>query len=231
MSRGRLTLLALALLVGCAAAFTYTEALKLETKPIGRGRVDRWFSPVCECPQETARVSFLVREPVRIDVRVVDEDGDVVRTLASGVRRQPGRAAFTWDGRDDTGRVAPDGEYRVRVRLLDERRTIVIPEGMNLDTKAPRVQLHGATPSTLVFGDTLEVRYSSSEAGAPVLVVEGDPVLQASVRRSGSRTVRWPDVLAELTLAPGTPLAFAVVDRAGNISEPTGPVTFVTSAG
>jgi len=49
--------------------------------------------------------------PVRIDV--VDANGRLVRRaeLAGG---RPGERIWTWDGRDDAGRLAPAGYYRVR---------------------------------------------------------------------------------------------------------------------
>ncbi len=131
-ARTGLVLLALALLVGTVAAFTYTEAIKLERTPVGKVRVQTRLAPECECPRETARVGFDLREPQRIDVTVVNADGDEVRELASDLERQEGRFVLTWDGRDEAGLVVPDGAYRVRVRLRDERRTIELPEDIKV---------------------------------------------------------------------------------------------------
>jgi FlgD Ig-like domain len=130
-------LLAVALLAGTVAAFTYTEAIKLERKPIGKVRVDRRLSPECDCPRQTARIGFDLREPERIGVRIANRDGNEVRVLASDVREPEGRVLLTWDGRDDAGAVVPAGTYRVRVRLLDERRTVVFPVGIKVTRPAP----------------------------------------------------------------------------------------------
>jgi FlgD Ig-like domain len=130
-------LLAVALLVGTVAAFTYTEAIKLERKPIGKVRVEGRLSPGCDCPRETARIGFDMREPERIDVTIANRDGHEVRVLVSDVRRPKGRVLLTWDGRDDAGAVVPAGPYRVRVRLLDERRTVVFPTGIKVTRPAP----------------------------------------------------------------------------------------------
>jgi FlgD Ig-like domain len=134
--RPGMVLLAVALLVGTVAAFTYTEAIKLERKPVGKVRVDPRLSPECDCPRETARISFDLREPTRIDVTIATRDGDEVRLLAADVRQPKGRVELTWDGRDDAGQVVPAGAYRVRVRLKDERRTIVFPEGIKVTRPA-----------------------------------------------------------------------------------------------
>jgi FlgD Ig-like domain len=224
-----MTLLAVALLVGCAAAFTYTEVLKLERKPVTRVRLDRWLSPVCDCPGETAAIGFRLRKPERLDVKVVDEDGEVVRELASGLSSPAGRLRLEWDGRDDAGDVVPDGAYGVRVRLLDERRTISIPVDMNVDTKAPRVRLLSASPPTVVAGDTLRVRYWANEPGRPVLVVDGEIADRTRRLGPGSHGTGWRNVVERLALSPGTPIAFAVEDRAANLSEPTQPITIVAA--
>jgi FlgD Ig-like domain len=136
-ARPGMILLAVVLLVGTIAAFTYTEAIKLERKPVGKVRVEGRLSPGCDCPRETARIGFDLRERERIDVTVANRDGDEVRVLASDLRRPKGRVVLRWDGRDDAGLIVPDGTYRVRVRLRDERRTIVFPEGIKVRRRAP----------------------------------------------------------------------------------------------
>jgi hypothetical protein len=130
-------LLAVALLVGTVAAFTYTEAIKLQRKPVGKVRVDHRLLPGCDCPRETARIGFDLREAERIDVVIANRDGDEVRVLASDLRQPEERVVLRWDGRDDAGAVVPNGTYRVRVRLRDERRTVVLPEGIRVTRRAP----------------------------------------------------------------------------------------------
>jgi FlgD Ig-like domain len=128
--------LGVALLAGTVAAFTYTEAIKLERKSIVKVRVDPRVVPGCNCPRETARIRFDLRERERMDVTVVDRDGHEVRVLAANLRRPKGRVELTWDGRDDAGRVVPNGTYKVHVRLKDERRTIAFPEGIRVSSRS-----------------------------------------------------------------------------------------------
>ena len=227
MRRPGMTLLALALIAGAVAAFTYTEALKLETKPVGTARFDRWLSPVCDCPRETARLRFRLREPKRLDVTVVDADGERVRVLESGARHPAGRVRLSWDGRDDAGQVVPDGAYRVRVRLRDERRTIAIPVDVNVDTRAPRARLLDV--SILVeFAGELEVRYRSNEPARPILSVDGTEVVRGELHGAGRTTLVWPAVVDGMPLAAGIhTISLAVEDRAGNVSAPSAPVTIL----
>jgi FlgD Ig-like domain len=226
--RPRMTLLALALVGGSVAAFTYTEALKLETKPVGRASFDRWLSPVCDCPRETARLTFRLREPKRLDVTVADADGKRVRVLESGAFHPKGRVRLSWDGRDDAGQVVPDGAYRVRVRLLDERRAIAIPVDVNVDTTAPRVRLLGASPTLLEYGGELRVRYLSNEPARPILSVDGTDVARGERRGAGRRLLVWPAVVEGTPLVPGIhTIALAAEDRAGNVSLRTVPVAIL----
>ncbi|EKE68954.1 flagellar hook assembly protein FlgD [Oceanibaculum indicum] len=50
-------------------------------------------------------------------LRVVDSEGNVVRTLDG--EYEAGRHDFTWDGKDDAGNPLPDGAYALRVSALD----------------------------------------------------------------------------------------------------------------
>jgi len=219
-----LTLLTVALLVGSVAAFSYTERLKLKRSPVGVARFDRWLSPECDCPQATVSLSFLLRKPERIEVAVVDPDDNEVRRLATDARRPAGRIEFEWDGRNEEGAVVPDGPYRVRVRLLNERRTIVVPVDVRLDTKPPRVRDVDVSPTTVAAGEEVEIRFTTNEFGTPVVFVDGEAAERGPPGRPGERRLTWE------TLVPGTyEVAVAVEDRAGNLSEPAGPTTVLVA--
>ena len=83
--------LVVALLVGTAAAFAVTERLKLVRSPIAAPEIDRVFSPVCDCERDEAAIAFRLREADRVDLAIVDGDGDVVRTLVP-LPQRAGRA-------------------------------------------------------------------------------------------------------------------------------------------
>jgi hypothetical protein len=117
----------LALLVGSAAAFTRTERLKLASSPVAKPRFERHLYPNCDCKDRRARLSVLFRRPEQVDVSIVDIDGAHVATLARGKHLLAGRTSFGWNGRDDTGKVVAGGRYRLQIRLVGERRTILIP--------------------------------------------------------------------------------------------------------
>ncbi len=59
-------------------------------------------------------ISFAVAREARVQVRLFDARGRLVRTAFDGAVAA-GEHAVAWDGRDDQGRRAPSGVYRVQV--------------------------------------------------------------------------------------------------------------------
>jgi hypothetical protein len=218
-------LLAVLLLLGSAAAFTWTEKLKLEPPPVEATPFHKRFSPLCGCRRETARLSFVLVRGDSIDVEVVDKDAEVVRTLADGLERRPGRVKLDWDGRDADGNVVPDGAYRVRVRLERADRSVLLRRSVRVDTQPPHVQLRGVSATTFSRGGRgIVIRYTASEPGRLVLLVDGRRAVRMRVE-AGASSLTWDGTFRSQMAAPGVhEVAFRMVDDAGNRSDTTEPV-------
>jgi hypothetical protein len=233
--RWGLILLAVALLVGSAAAFTRTERLKLRPGPIGKPRYLRHFSPACDCPRAKARFSFLLRHADVLDVYVVNSDGHGVAKLASGLDRHAGRVELKWDGKESSDGLAPDGEYRLRIHLRHARRSILVPTTTQLDTVRPRVRVLPLAQTTISPGaagsaGTLAIRVRSSEPGRAFLLVDGKPALRRVPLKARRATIQWDGTRHGKPVAPGAhDLTLVVVDRAGNRAAPTGPLSVTVS--
>lgn len=227
LRRLAVTVLVLALLAGTTAAFALTEALKLERSPVARPRFDRVFSPTCACPQATARLELRLRRGDTIDAVIVDDDGVLVRTLVSGSRRVPGRLVFHWNGRNEANAVVPDGEYRLRVHLADERRTIVIPNVVRVDTRAPAVELVSLFPQRLSPDgdgrrDRARIVVRLSEPARPLLLVDGEVAVEGRRHAAGTAELAWPETANGTRLQAGLyGLTLRAQDRAGNVSPAT----------
>ena len=218
MSRTGLIAVALVLLIGSAAAFTRSERLKLEPSPVAKPKFDRHLSPGCGCPHESSELTLLLRGPERLSVAVVDADGDHVTTLAESQDLPAGRASFDWDGRADDGQVVPDGRYRLKLRLENDRRTILIPKTVLVDTEPPTVR----PVKTIATDEGLLVRYKTNESARVLLFLDGKKVAH-SERKGGSGRIMWEEGGTQPTGA----LTLVAVDRAGNRSEPV-PVLAVS---
>jgi FlgD Ig-like domain len=231
LPRLAITALVLALIGGTTAAFTLTEALKLQRSPIGKPRIRPFFSPTCECPKRTARMLIRLKKEDRLDVVVVNSDGDPVRTLASDVRESPGKVIFTWDGRTDAGALAPDGAYRLRVHLDEEHRTIVIPNTTRLDTEPPTAELVSLAPRVLSPDgdgrrDSATLVVSLGEDSRPVVLVDGTPAEAGRRAPAGESELDWPGTREGRPLGEGTyVVGVQASDRAGNVSPQSSGLT------
>ena len=107
MARLASTVLVVALLAATATAFTLTQGLKLEQSPIFGTDVDKVFSPICGCESNRARISFRLREADRLDIALIDSDGDVVAIPVEGERFGRGRVVIRWDGLRADGQRLP----------------------------------------------------------------------------------------------------------------------------
>jgi FlgD Ig-like domain len=215
--------LALALIAATAAAFAWTESLKLERLPVVGPRFPESFSPVCVCPTETAELRLRFRVTDTVDADILDAEGDVIRSL--GERRvRPGLVTFEWDGRNDEGQVVPDGPYRLRVELEDNRRTVVVPNQVLVDTVPPEVLDMSVgrvafSPDGDGHADVVGVDYEADGPAAPLLYIGDELVLERPPRRARSSLI-WNGTAGGAVLPPGSyQLRLRVRDPAGNISQ------------
>jgi len=220
----RAPMLVIALLVATAAAFVVSERLKLTPSPILDTQVDRSFSPTCSCPTAIARLSFRLRKADRLTIAVVKADS-VVRNLVRSRRFGPGVVGSAWNGREDGGRLAPDGSYLIRVHLAHARRTIVLPNPITLDTRAPRAELVAIRPRRFSpdgdhRADRVEISYRFDEVARPYLLIDGRVrVIGRFAYRSGQLT--WYGKVGSTVFPAGRyRISVAGRDLAGNLSAP-----------
>jgi len=204
------------------------QRLKLQRAPVTQPRFTRVFGPTCECDKATAQLSVRLRRADRLGAAIVNVDGEPVRTLATGLERPRGRTRLTWDGRDDAGRVVPEGRYRLRLRLERADRTIVVPTPVRVDTTAPRVELLSLKPRAISpdgdgRADRARYTYRSSEFGYPVVYVNGEYTARGRHWPAGIGKAQWRAGAGDGTFLPaGTYQTYLQgVDVAGNRSEPT----------
>jgi hypothetical protein len=214
--------LVLAVLAGSAAAFAVSEALKVQRATITDTHISKVFSPVCACPTARATIQFRLTRSEKVTIDVVDSKGDRVRRLVDGARFGRGNHHFTWNGRDDAGRIVPEGAYKPRVRLHETGRTLLLPNPIHVDVTPPRIALVSVrrvfSPDGDGRADILRVHYRVSEHAHGLLYVNGK-------RRVRSRFQALRDELDWFGLAGGRRLppgeyriGLVAVDPAGNRS-------------
>lgn len=132
-SNRALLALTLAIVVFATAAFAWTQMLKQEEVPIAGIQFDRSLAPGCDCPRDEAKLSFTLASAQPLTAVIVDEDDEPVRTLLDAALRASGRETLRWDGTDDAGRVVPEGEYRLRVDLVEPARAVTVPTDVRVE--------------------------------------------------------------------------------------------------
>jgi hypothetical protein len=235
------------LVLATLGAFVIAQKLKSSPPLIMKPASYSVFSPLTSEPGKPrrARISFWLVNADTVAVSIVDEDGTIVRRLATGdkVPRKV-RTRWHWDGRDADGRLAPDGHYRVRVALIHQGRTIDLPDvSIALDTKPPRprvvsVEPEGATgpaflPQRGVDAVTAAIRGTEGrKARLQVWRTDVSPARVVEEVEIPSRTaeVAWDGTVDGRPAPAGTYLlGLLVADRAGNRA--TFPATVPPRAG
>jgi FlgD Ig-like domain len=211
------TILVAALLVATATAFAVTEHLKLEDSPVINTRFPALFSP--RLAEE--RIGFRLRREEEISLAIADANGKVVKqAVGSGVFGQAFHQ-FAWDGRDDSGRIVPDGTYRVQLTLKDENRTIEFPRTITVDSTPPTIEVglrHQVfSPDGDGRADRVDIRYGFGEPAWGILYVNGKRVGR-TYRKRPTGVYPWYGKGKK----PGEyRLALAAQDLAGNVAPST----------
>jgi hypothetical protein len=162
------------------------------------------------------RISFRIKRADQVTVTVVDDRGNELATLMRD-RQVPSylRQHLSWNGLTDAGTRAPDGVYRVRVRLLHQGRSVLSPRSFRLDTTPPRPRVIAISPAggaaatapgggppilPLPGGGPLTVSFTADAGGNPSDTDGGlDP--QVMVYRTD---VTPAQLVANLPVTPGS---------------------------
>jgi len=227
-----------ALVCATFAAFFVTQELKSKPPRVQDVSVSPKLSPNGDGRFDRVFASFSIERRDDITVKVVERDGDEVRTLIDDRSAAPGqRQRVKWDGRDDRGREVPDGVYLIRVNLRRQGRVVTLPRNIDKDTRPPRPRVRdirpqeGAGPELLprLDGQPARVRFSAPGTRTEVLVYRTDSrpaeaVFDEPIRLADDATTWTWDGTSDGTrrVAAGT---YTVVvrsrDAAGNVGSST----------
>jgi hypothetical protein len=218
--------LVVGLLGGSAAAFAVTERLKLERSPIFGTQVDKAVSPYSG---RRAKIIFKVRRADDLSLAIVDSRDRVVRALISSHHVQRGRKKYYWNGRGDSGSPVSPGTYKPRVHLASEHRTILLPNPIVVDTKAPhislvRTSLAVVSPDGDARHDYLTVFFKATEPVRAELYSNGHLVVK--LKSFEVHSLKWGRRNGMPTKPGVYRLWLRAIDQAGNRGPATRPFAF-----
>ena len=201
-----------ALVFATVGAFFVTTRLKRSTPVIEQLTFRRSFSPNGDGRFDAALFAFRLRRTDEVTVAIVNRDGDEVRTLAADVLLQGGRRhRFRWDGRNEAGRVAPDGEYHLRVGLRRQGRSVTSGRKLFVDTVPPRPVVRYVSPDSISpdgagGANSATLRFAGPSRRARLLVYRTDRPPAAAGRHAGDPARRVDRALERSCDAAGAPL-------------------------
>lgn len=132
------------LVLATVAAFAWSQRLKRDplvldrvsfrAVPYPKGTAPaRSFTPTADCRFDRMRIRFRTTVSDRGDVQVVKPGGKLIVTLArDAYLKRYTFHTYYWDGRIRDDGIAPPGRYKLRVKLLEEGRTLVPGGAMKL---------------------------------------------------------------------------------------------------
>jgi flagellar hook assembly protein FlgD len=94
------------------------EILSLSAKP-------RVLTPNGDGNRDDITVAYSLSARATVKLDVLDSASAVVRSLAEAQAYRSGRSTFVWDGRNASGKLVRDGEYRVRLRATSPGQEVV----------------------------------------------------------------------------------------------------------
>ena len=121
------------LVAACFAAFFLTQRLKHTPTAVQAFKLTPFFSPTPAGHIKQERISFKIARSDEVTVTIVDSAGADVATLVrrlAVVGYKP--LSLRWNGHLNRGRLAPAGEYRLRVILRRRHRSILSPRSFTL---------------------------------------------------------------------------------------------------
>jgi hypothetical protein len=144
------------LVLACFVAFFLTQHLKHTPTAVQSFKLTPYFSPTPGGHIKEERISFKLAQADEVTATIVNASGTVVARLLTDFRApRYKQISLRWNGRGgkarklrlseaggrhgsrvltplNVGAVAPAGEYRVRLRLREQRRTVTSPRGFKL---------------------------------------------------------------------------------------------------
>ena len=113
MSRSRAAPILLALLIAASGlSFLRAEQLKLQHSALQHPHIKQSFSPTCSGPRchRQAVLEFTLGAAQPVGLKIVDADGNTVRSLTDGEVQTPkGKVTVRWDGTTTRAGSCPTG--------------------------------------------------------------------------------------------------------------------------
>jgi hypothetical protein len=189
------------LVVATVGAFFVTTRLKRSTPVVEHLTFARYLSPNGDGRHDFVNIGFQTKKSDEVTLEVLSSGGDEIRVLARDRRLDSGRHRFRWNGRTGAGTIAPDGEYRLRVGLRKQGRSVTSRRKLFVDTTPPRPVVRYVSPASISpdragTNNVARLRFNGPLRNRPTLLVYRTDLRQPRLvarraGKAGSAQLAW----------------------------------------
>ena len=154
------------------------------------------FSPNGDGAKDTTTLTYGLETSATVSVDVANAGGAVVRSLRPATAQSLGSYAVIWDGRDNAGLVAADGNYTLLITASGVSGTTQVARTVTLDNLQPVVSEAAVGPDPLLLPGTATIGFATTEAGSATVYVinaAGATIrtLTSTTVKAGANTMTW----------------------------------------
>jgi len=215
-------------------ATTVTGTLVVEGKDPVITAVNDTPDPFKPLGTNNSTITYTLSEGANVTVKILDANGNVVRTLVNNVASTLGAKSALWNGKNDAAVIVADGIYTYVITATDAAgKTVEATGTITVDKTAPVVSEIGSTPDPFAPNgtSTTTLNYTLSEAAkVTVAVMNGTTAVKTLLsniaQSEGANTVAWDGKnTSGAIVADGTyTFKITATDAAGSATTVTTPI-------
>jgi len=105
--------------------------------------------------KDTVTIDYSLEKPAQVIIKVYNSSGALIKTIKDNYESTPGTLSFTWDGKNASSQVVPDGKYYYVIQELDYISDSLLSEKHGLiivDNTLPIVVIENTSMDTPGWG-------------------------------------------------------------------------------
>jgi flagellar basal-body rod modification protein FlgD len=177
-------------------------------------------------PHETVPIRVHLGNLAKVNVNILDEDGNVIKTLQASGKDDLNSASVVWDGTKDDGSPAQQGTYTIQIDGEDSNTALYAfvqdkVTGVRFSSEGPRVKIGGKDIS---IGNILDVSETGQQSAAGDLSFDSAVALIGKTLRVKKDSVAFhaqpnEQVKLRINLGNNEDAQVQIVDKNGEVVE------------
>ncbi|TLM93862.1 MAG: hypothetical protein FDZ75_05595, partial [Actinobacteria bacterium] len=164
-----------------------------------------------------AYIQYTLARKGSVTVKVFDARGNLVRTVSNSLGQNAGAAGVSWDGKNDSGSLVPDGKYKFVVETRDEAGKLIgRVEKEHLAARYPRITDVTDTPDPFnPAGGPVTIKYTVSSDSLVTMNIMNSSgpvrtIMYNEPKSAGNHSVQWDGRDAQGNAVGDGPYAYQI---------------------